>query len=164
MAIILLSVGEESHQSNPSSSSSIERQPNLSSSPCPNPQSDSHHSCTEQPTGSDATDLCLETEDDVGANSVSSDGVSKRTEKSGHLGVPSENRNDITDDSFERAMANAEELEEKWILTFEQFVGVLQREPVLCQFFAEQNNIDLSGTNVDPVLNPYTRTIMAASP
>lgn len=67
-------------------------------------------------------------------------------------------------DSFEQAMANAEELEEKWFLTFEQFVGALQLEPVLCQFFAEQNTIDLSGTNVDPVLNPYTRTILATSP
>lgn len=66
--------------------------------------------------------------------------------------------------SFEKAMADAEELEEKWFLTFEQFVSALQREPVLCQFFAEQNTIDLSGTNVDPVLNPYTRTILATSP
>ena len=66
--------------------------------------------------------------------------------------------------SFEQVLANAEELEEKWSLTFEQFVGALQGEPVLCQFFAEQNTIDLSGTNVDPVLNPYTRTIMATSP
>lgn len=62
--------------------------------------------------------------------------------------------------SFERAMVNAVELEEKWFLTFEQFVGALQREPFLCQFFAEQNNIDLSGTSVDPVLNPYTRRIL----
>ena len=68
------------------------------------------------------------------------------------------------EDSFEQAMANAAELEEKWILSFEQFVGALQREPFLCQFFAEQNSIDLSGTSVDPVLNPYTRTIMATSP
>lgn len=66
--------------------------------------------------------------------------------------------------SFDKAMADAAELEEKWFLTFEQFVGSLQREPFLCQFFAEQNSIDLSGTNVDPVLNPYTRTILATSP
>ncbi len=69
-----------------------------------------------------------------------------------------------TEDSFEKAMASAAELEEKWFLTFEQFVGALQREPFICQFFAEQNSIDLSGSNVDPVLNPYTRTIMATSP
>lgn len=68
------------------------------------------------------------------------------------------------EDSFEQAMANAGALEEKWFLTFEQFVGALQREPFLCQFFAEQNSIDLSGTSVDPVLNPYTRTILATSP
>lgn len=49
------------------------------------------------------------------------------------------------------------------MLTFEQFVGALQLEPVLCQFFAEQNTMDLSGSSVDPVLNPYTRTIMATS-
>ena len=67
------------------------------------------------------------------------------------------------EDSFEQAMANAGELEEKWFLTFEQFVGALQREPFLCQFFAEQNSIDLSGTSVDPVLNPYTRTILATT-
>ncbi len=66
--------------------------------------------------------------------------------------------------SFEQAMADAEDLEERWILHFEQFVGALQKEPDLCQFFAEQNSMDLSGTSVDPVLNPYTRTIMATSP
>lgn len=67
------------------------------------------------------------------------------------------------EDSFEQAMAYARELEEKWFLTFEQFVGDLQREPFLCQFFAEQDSIDLSGTSVDPVLNPYTRTILATT-
>ena len=69
------------------------------------------------------------------------------------------------EDSFEKALADAEEVaDEKWFLSFEQFVGALQRKTVLCQFFAEQNTIDLSGTNVDPVLNPYTRTILATSP
>jgi len=53
---------------------------------------------------------------------------------------------------------------DEWKLSFEQFVGALQLEPTLCQFFAEQNAMDLSGSSVDPVLNPYTRTIMATSP
>lgn len=80
--------------------------------------------------------------------------------------IPTELAANLThvEDSFEQAMANAGELEERWFLTFEQFVGALQREPYLCQFFAEQNSIDLSGTSVDPVLNPYTRTILATSP
>lgn len=66
-------------------------------------------------------------------------------------------------EGFEHAMVNTVEPKVKWLLTFEQFVSTLQKEPVLCQFFAEQNTIDLSGTSVDPVLNPYTRTILATS-
>jgi len=57
------------------------------------------------------------------------------------------------------------ERQEKWFLTFEQFVSGLNQEPDLCQFFAEQNLIDLSGsTSVDPVLSSYTRTVIASSP
>lgn len=68
-------------------------------------------------------------------------------------------------ENFEQALANTMHHynKEEWMLTFEQFVGALQLEPVLCQFFAEQNTMDLSGSSVDPVLNPYTRTIMATS-
>lgn len=62
---------------------------------------------------------------------------------------------------FEVALADAERREASWYLSFEQFVAGIQQEPDLCQFFAEQNTIDLSGTNVDPVLNPYTRFILA---
>lgn len=66
-------------------------------------------------------------------------------------------------EGFQQVVVNTMEPKMEWILTFEQFVGALQKEPVLCQFFAEQNTIDLSGTSVDPVLNPYTRTILATS-
>lgn len=56
-------------------------------------------------------------------------------------------------------------LQEKWFLTFEQFVSGLNKEPDLCQFFAEQNLLDLSGaSSVDPILNSYTRTVLATSP
>ena len=68
-----------------------------------------------------------------------------------------------TSSEFELAVANAERREVNWYLNFEQFVSGIQQEPDLCQFFAEQNTIDLTGTNVDPVLNPYTRTILATS-
>ena len=54
-----------------------------------------------------------------------------------------------------------EELDENWMLTFEQFVAAIQQEPELCQFFAEQNRMDLEGTSVDPILNPYTKTVLA---
>ena len=64
---------------------------------------------------------------------------------------------------FEAAVADAAELEAKWMLTFEQFVAGIQQEPELCQFFAEQNVIDLSGTCVDPILSQYTRTVLAAT-
>ena len=64
---------------------------------------------------------------------------------------------------FEAAVADAAELEAKWMLTFEQFVAGIQQEPELCQFFAEQNIIDLSGTCVDPILSQYTRTVLAAT-
>ena len=68
-------------------------------------------------------------------------------------------------EDFEQALANTMHHynKEEWMLTFEQFVDALQLEPVLCQFFAEQNTMDLSGSSVDPVLNPYTRTIMTTS-
>lgn len=59
---------------------------------------------------------------------------------------------------------NDQDLQEKWYLTFEQFVSVLQQEPDLCQFFAEQNAIDLTGSSVDPLLSHYTRTVLASSP
>ena len=62
--------------------------------------------------------------------------------------------------AFDIAVANAAELEAKWFLTFEQFVAGVQQEPDLCQFFAEQNVIDLSGSSVDPILSQYTRTIL----
>lgn len=56
-------------------------------------------------------------------------------------------------------------LQEKWFLTFEQFVAGLNKEPDLCQFFAEQNLLDLTGaSSVDPILNSYTRTVLATSP
>ena len=63
--------------------------------------------------------------------------------------------------TFDIAVADAAELEAKWFLSFEEFVAGIQQEPELCQFFAEQNIIDLSGTSVDPFLNQYTRTILA---
>ena len=63
--------------------------------------------------------------------------------------------------TFDIAVADAAELEAKWFLSFEQFVAGIQQEPELCQFFAEQNIIDLSGTSVSPVLNQYTRTVLA---
>ena len=69
-------------------------------------------------------------------------------------------------EDFQRSLSDSLEQchKEEWKLSFEQFVGALQLEPALCQFFAEQNAMDLSGSSVDPVLNPYTRTIMATSP
>ena len=56
-----------------------------------------------------------------------------------------------------------EGVDERWVLTFEQFVAGIQQEPELCQFFAEQNTIDLEGTSVDPDLNPYTKTVLASA-
>jgi len=55
-----------------------------------------------------------------------------------------------------------EELDENWMLTFEQFAAAIQQEPDLCQFFAEKNTMDLEGTSVDPILNPYTKTVLAS--
>ena len=66
-------------------------------------------------------------------------------------------------EGFEHTVVSTVKLKVEWLLTFEQFASALQKEMLLCQFFAEQNTIDLSGTNVDPVLNPYTRTILATS-
>ena len=52
---------------------------------------------------------------------------------------------------------------ERWYITFEQFISSVQTEPDLCQFFAEQNTMDLAGSSVDPVLSPYTRTVLFAT-
>ena len=61
-------------------------------------------------------------------------------------------------------VSSEEKINEKWFLKFEQFISAVQQEPELCQFFAEQSTIDLAGSSVDPVLNPYTRTVLATSP
>ena len=62
-------------------------------------------------------------------------------------------------------VGNDSEVQEKWFLTFEQFVSGLNQEPDLCQFFAEQNLLDLTGaSSVDPILSSYTRTVIATSP
>ncbi len=62
-------------------------------------------------------------------------------------------------------VGNDSEVQEKWFLTFEQFVSGLNQEPELCQFFAEQNLLDLTGaSSVDPILSSYTRTVIATSP
>ena len=61
-------------------------------------------------------------------------------------------------------VSSEEPMNEKWFLTFEEFISAVQQEPELCQFFAEQSTIDLAGSSVDPVLNPYTRTVLATSP
>ena len=50
--------------------------------------------------------------------------------------------------------------ETKWYITFEQFISCVQTEPDLCQFFAEQNTIDFGSSSVDPILSPYTRTVL----
>lgn len=50
---------------------------------------------------------------------------------------------------------------DNWYITFEQFISFVQAEPDLCQFFAEQNTMDLGSSSVDPVLTPYTRTVLA---
>ena len=68
-----------------------------------------------------------------------------------------------TSDNSAQDSINRDEIDNNWFVTFEQFVSAIQQEPELCQFFAEQSIIDLYGTNVDPVLNPYTRTVLASS-
>ena len=72
-------------------------------------------------------------------------------------------KSDEGTNAFDIAVADAAELEAKWFLTFEQFVAGVQQEPELCQFFAEQNIIDLSGSSVDPILSQYTRTVLGAT-
>ena len=47
-----------------------------------------------------------------------------------------------------------------WTITLEDFISAIQREPDLCQFFAEQYILDLRGSCVDPLLSSYTRVFM----
>lgn len=47
-----------------------------------------------------------------------------------------------------------------WTITLEDFIAAIQREPDLCQFFAEQYILDLRGSCVDPLLSSYTRVFM----
>ena len=56
--------------------------------------------------------------------------------------------------------ADSDGLSQRWYITFEQFISSVQTEPELCQFFAEQNTIDLDSSSVDPLLTPYTRTVL----
>lgn len=120
------------------------------------------------PSGTTETGSVVLADPDSGTTNAGTlmiaDSGSGTTDAESAKSAPTPSKVSVMENSFEQAMASAGELEEKWFLTFEQFVGALQREPFLCQFFAEQNSIDLSGTSVDPVLNPYTRTILATSP
>ena len=56
---------------------------------------------------------------------------------------------DASVSTFDIAVADAADLEARRFLNFEQFVAGIQQALELCQFFAEQNTIDLSGTSVD---------------
>ena len=87
---------------------------------------------------------------------------SRTLEKDQH--VPICSKSDDVLEPLILGVENDHELQEKWYLTFEQFVSALQQEPELCQFFAEQNTIDLAGSSVDPLLSHYTRTVLASSP
>ena len=51
--------------------------------------------------------------------------------------------------------------DDSWYISFEDFIAGVQREPELCQFFAEQYILNLKGSSVDPILNPYTRVFMS---
>ena len=50
----------------------------------------------------------------------------------------------------------------EWFLTYEQFAFVIQQEPEMCQFFAEQSKLVFEGRRVDMNLDPYTRAVMAS--
>ena len=52
---------------------------------------------------------------------------------------------------------------EEWQLTFEQFLEGIQHEPNLCQFFAEQYQMDLFAATGDPLLSSYSKTFMVKS-
>lgn len=50
---------------------------------------------------------------------------------------------------------------EKWQLNFERFLQGIQCEPELCQFFAEQYQMNLANSsNFNPSLGSYTKTFM----
>ena len=51
-------------------------------------------------------------------------------------------------------------MSKRWYITFEQFVSAVQQEPELCQFFAEQDTIDLESSSVDPILSRYTHSVL----
>lgn len=104
----------------------------------------------------DSDQRVTDAEKDVVKNDTSRSRICSNGTSQVSLQSPQKNCN-----TFDIAVADAAELEAKWFLSFEQFIAGVQQEPELCQFFAEQNYIDLSGTSVDPVLNLYTRTILA---
>jgi len=52
------------------------------------------------------------------------------------------------------------EMSKRWYITFEQFISAVQQEPELCQFFAEQDTIDLESSSVDPILSRYTQSVL----
>lgn len=63
----------------------------------------------------------------------------------------------INDDDDDDSSAITNSL---WYISLEDFIASIQREPELCQFFAEQYILDLKGSSVDPVLNSYTRAFL----
>lgn len=109
-----------------------------------------------EPLLADSDQRVTDAEKDVVKNDTSRSRTCSNGTSQVSLQSPQKNCN-----TFDIAVADAAELEAKWFLSFEQFIAGVQQEPELCQFFAEQNYIDLSGTSVDPVLNLYTRTILA---
>ena len=50
----------------------------------------------------------------------------------------------------------------EWFITYEQFAFIIQQEPEMCQFFAEQSKLVFEGRRVDKNLDPYTRAVMAS--
>ena len=49
---------------------------------------------------------------------------------------------------------------DEWQITFEQFLGGIQQEPELCQFFAEKYQMDLFDRSGSLALSSYTKTFM----
>lgn len=89
---------------------------------------------------------------DLGSANVKGDAVPAQTNSSNTSSYIPKSDMNVTSDDYVKI--------ESWYITFEDFIASIQREPELCQFFAEQYVLDLKGSSVDAVLNPYTRIFM----
>ena len=95
----------------------------------------------------------------VGLGTVGIDGGLSVTEPNSSVVLRNDTANNKT---IETEHSDGRDHLVEWFLSYEQFAFVIQQEPEMCQFFAEQSKLVFEGRRVDMNLDPYTRAVMAS--